>query len=344
MPRLLNISLILCLLASVPADALSVIMYHRFGEGEYPSTNTTLEQLSAHIELLKQKPVLPLAEAIARLQNGENLDDAVAITVDDAFTSFYENGLPEFLAAELPLTLFVATDLVGGGGYMDERMLRETELSGLVTIGNHGTDHRSFAELGEAEIKAVLEKSQAAFAELGLATPTLFSYPYGEAGEREIRLLQQSGFAAAFGQHSGGIAGTIGAAIGTGIGTADGDPDWEWFYLPRFPLNERYGGEKRVATALDAKPLPLRLHSPRQPSAPFDKITLEALDGGGGGLNCFTGNGEPIALSKTDDLIELSLPEPFGIGRNRINCTEKKNGGWGWFGWQFFLKGDESEG
>ena len=39
-----------------------VIMYHRFGESEYPSTNTTLEQLDAHIAELTSGPysVLPL--------------------------------------------------------------------------------------------------------------------------------------------------------------------------------------------------------------------------------------------------------------------------------------------
>ena len=31
----------------------SVIMYHRFGEDRYPSTNTTIEQLEAHIAYLQ---------------------------------------------------------------------------------------------------------------------------------------------------------------------------------------------------------------------------------------------------------------------------------------------------
>ena len=32
----------------------SVIMYHRFGENRYPSTNTTIEQLESHIAYLQE--------------------------------------------------------------------------------------------------------------------------------------------------------------------------------------------------------------------------------------------------------------------------------------------------
>ena len=311
------------LATAMPAASLSVIMYHRFGEDEYPSTNTTGEQLAEHIELLKQRRVLPLAEAIRRLRAGERLADAVAITVDDAFLSFYENGLPSFVAADLPLTLFVSADSVGKGGYMGIEALKEAMASGLVAIGNHGASHSSFIGLGEAEIKAELEESQSFFAERLGVVPTLFSYPYGEAGEREIQLLGESGFQAAFGQHSG--------AIGV---------DSEWFYLPRFALNERYGTRRRVVTALDAKPLALRLSAPRQPASPFGEITLRILRAKDGeGLTCFSG-GKRVKMSRDGEVLRLHLAKPFASGRNRINCTKKKDGGWGWFGWQFAIGGE----
>ena len=39
--------------AQEPPTKASVIMYHRFGEQDFPSTNVTMEQFSAHAAELK---------------------------------------------------------------------------------------------------------------------------------------------------------------------------------------------------------------------------------------------------------------------------------------------------
>ena len=54
------------------ADAAVIVMYHRFGEGTYPSTNTRLDQLDAHIAELARGgyTVRPLAEIVAALEAG----------------------------------------------------------------------------------------------------------------------------------------------------------------------------------------------------------------------------------------------------------------------------------
>ncbi len=49
------------------ASSAVVLVYHRFGESEYPSTNTTAEQLDAHI-----------AELTSGAYNVMALDDIVA--------------------------------------------------------------------------------------------------------------------------------------------------------------------------------------------------------------------------------------------------------------------------
>ncbi len=319
---LLKVSLIVCLLATSPAYGLTVIMYHRFGDSRYPSTNTTLEQLALHIDLLANKRVVPLDEAVVRLQNGEDTRNMAAITVDDAFLSFYHNGFPAFAAAELPVTLFVSTGLVGGGDYMDKEMLKEVAADGLVVLGNHGVSHRSFTAMSDAEITAELAKSQKYFTEeLELEAPTLFSYPYGEAGSREMQILEASNFVAAFGQHSGAIG-----------------PSSRMSYLPRFALNERYGSKERVAIALAAEPLGLELVSPLAPAEPFKTVVLRVLKSEDGeGLSCFGGKGERLAPERRAETIAITAERPFGPGRSRINCTKKKGEGWGWFGWQFFV-------
>ena len=56
-------------------DSATVLMYHRFGESRYPSTNISVEQFEAHLAHLTagNYTVLKLDDIIARLRAGELL-------------------------------------------------------------------------------------------------------------------------------------------------------------------------------------------------------------------------------------------------------------------------------
>ena len=106
--------------AAVSADqsAATIIMYHRFGERDYPSTNVRIEQFEAHIRELQSGPytVLPLEQIIEAYRVGHELPShTVAITIDDAYRSVYTEAWPRLRDAKLPFTLFVATDPVDQG-------------------------------------------------------------------------------------------------------------------------------------------------------------------------------------------------------------------------------------
>ena len=122
------------------ADSAVVIMYHRFGESRYPSTNTTIEQFRAHLRELKDGNyvVKPVPEILAAIRSGTELPDkTVGITIDDAFSSVYKIGWPMLRRAGLPFTLFVATEPLDRktSGYMSWDQLRELHKAG-VTIGS----------------------------------------------------------------------------------------------------------------------------------------------------------------------------------------------------------------
>ena len=73
-------------------DYATVIMYHRFGESRYPSTNVTIEQFESHLEFIRQGnyTVMPLIKIIEALKSGGEINDkTVAITIDDAYLSVY---------------------------------------------------------------------------------------------------------------------------------------------------------------------------------------------------------------------------------------------------------------
>ena len=334
-----------CLSALFPAAAeeelpsgIVVLMYHRFGEEAYPSTNSTLHQLDLHIEELQRSKysVLPLPEIIDRLRRGEPLPErTVAITIDDAYRSAYQHAWPRFKAAGLPFTVFVSSQPSDQGmrDFMTWDQLRELQSDPLVTIGHHSVSHWHMPDLSDAELEEELERASARFAaELG-TVPTLFAYPYGEFGQREISAVQAAGFMAAFGQHSGALQ--------------PPSEEAEYFTLPRFALNETYGELDRFRQVVNAIPLEVHDLVPREsvvhqgdPSPAYGFTVSEEI-GPLDGLNCFVSDEIGHRLEILGRRVELRFQDAFPVGRVRINCTlYAGQGRWRWFGRLFTVLPD----
>lgn len=314
-------------------DTASVVTYHRFGETRYPATNIRLEQFDAHIEELTsgKYAVLPLTEIVAALLQGRGLPDrAVAITIDDAFRSVYTEAWPRLRAAGLPFTLFVATESVGQGlpDFMTWDQIREMR-DGGVTIGAHSHSHLHMVEATLRENRHEIETSNGIFQrELGMV-PTLFAYPFGEASLAIMRLVKDSGYTAAFGQHSGAM-----------------DASLPHFYLPRFPLNEGHGSLDRLRLVLNALPLPVTDITPANPLVPPDGnppaygFTLDRRLGRASRLACYASHTGKAQLERIGERrVEVRVEKPFPKGRSRINCTlPGPSGRWYWLGNQFYVK------
>jgi len=307
-----------------------VIMYHRFGESEYPSTNTTLEQLDAHIAELTSGPysVLPLPEIVRRLKAGEALPDrTVGISIDDAYRSVYDEAWPRFKAAGLPFTVFASTAHLDGGAasHMDWEQLGEM-LKGGASVGNHTVSHLHMPKADAARNAREIELSQQRFdKEFGL-TPTLFAYPYGEASTAVIDTVRKAGFTAAFGQHSGVIGNTEG-----------------YYFLPRFSMNEKYGDLSRLKLAINALALPVTDIVPSDPLITTDNppamgFTINAAPKRLDQLACFLSHAGRAQVERLGTArIEVRIATPFPKGRTRLNCTMPgPNGRWHWYGRQFY--------
>ena len=142
-------------------------------------------------------------------------------------------------------------------------------------------------------------------------------------------MAAESGFVAAFGQHSG-------------VGHADAD----LFGLPRFLMTRRYGSVSRFRLAARALPLHVTdltpqdavLDGSRNPP-PFG-FTLAENQGPIETLSCFASYLQgPVRIERLGARrIELRFSKPFPPGRGRINCTMPAGDQrWRWFGLQFFL-------
>lgn len=307
-----------------------ILMYHRFGESGLPSTNTTQQQLADHIAALQEggHTVVPLEAVVSALKGqGELPDKAVAITVDDAYRSFQTDGWPQFKAAGFPVTLFVATEGVDAG-YTD--LLSWPEIKNLqsdgVAIGAHSHGHGHYVSLSADAVQQDLRTMRASFKSGFGLVPELFAFPYGEAGRADIAAVRDAGFAAAFGQHSGAAG-----------------PLNDTFYLPRFALNENYGGADRFRLIINTLPLPVESVSPAEPVLLDNpsSITLTLADPlpNISDLTCFGPRGGALQTAIDGGQVWLTPSEPFPVGRTRFNCTLRSiapetEGRWHWFGWQ----------
>ena len=71
------------------------IMYHRFNEDKYPSTNINIEIFKKQIELIKKEKISFISPEDFRLTFSEvKLKKKILLTIDDGFTSFYQNAWP----------------------------------------------------------------------------------------------------------------------------------------------------------------------------------------------------------------------------------------------------------
>tara|TARA_Y100001970_G_scaffold83271_1_gene105380 strand:- start:3409 stop:4422 length:1014 start_codon:yes stop_codon:yes gene_type:complete len=317
--------------ASNIKNSAVVFMYHKFGVDKYPTTSVTIDQFNDHInELSKKKYNIKSLEFIIDtiINDGDLPGNTIGISIDDADKSFYTTAWPIFRENQIPVTLFVNTSTIRNNSknYLSWDQIRELKGEG-VSIGAHSHNHYHMADLTREELTKEIETSNNIFLkELG-EIPALFAYPYGETNQELIQIIKEYKFKVAFGQHSGVINETS-----------------NYYYLPRFSLNERYGEIDRVKFAANSKGLGVYDFIPIDPSIkenpPFigfsllDQKLVSSLD-----CFIFDSKGEvKKELFKFNERIEIRLSRKLSEGRSRMNCTAKsQKGNWHWFGHQFYL-------
>ena len=329
---LLGFILTLIAQSALAATSAVIIMYHRFGEDDVPSTNITIEQFEAHITELTSGSynVLPVTEIVEKLKSGQSLPDrTIGITMDDAYISIYTEAWPRLKAAGLPFTVFVSTAHVDSGSSqrLSWPQIREMR-SGGADFGHHSVSHLHMANASVEQITAeIISANQRFEDELG-SKPKLFAYPYGETHLAGQELIKSNGFSAAFGQHSGVT-----------------DASSNFYYLPRFGLNEKFGGINRFRMLANALSLPVRDMTPADPligadNPPAIGFTISEdlkMLGDPGKLSCFLNHeNQPANISFLGPRVEIRAKQPLPVGRTRLNCTmPTKQGRWRWFGHQF---------
>ena len=308
------------------------LMYHRFDENKYPSTNVRTEIFLKHIEEINKlnSKFINFLEFKQILEN--NIDrNYILLTIDDAFSSFYENAWPILKNKKIPFILFVSTQEIGKYGYMNWEQIKEIEKSNLVTIGNHSHSHEYLIDWDDGQIYSDIETSIKIFKENLGYSPEIFSYPFGEYSTNLKKITSNLNFKYAFGQHSGVI-----------------DITKDLLELPRFPINEKYGELERFKSIINTLPFPYQSISPENRYLKNDenppevriKFYEDLIDIKN--ITCYSNEGnkwrrsEIKFLNKSEILVLIN--EKFITERGRINCSlQGNNDKWRWLGIQYVI-------
>jgi len=305
------------------------IMYHRFDENKYPSTNIQMNIFLEQIQLIKDLNydfIHP--ENFEKNFNIPKKQKKILITIDDAFQSFYEVAWPFLKENKIPFILFVSTEPVGNKGYMTWDQIKEVEQESFAIIGHHSHSHDYLIDVSNEDFIKDIETANKIFTEKIGYIPSLFSYPFGEYSEFMRQYISKN-FTYAFGQHSGVI-----------------DVNKEKFQLPRFPINENYGELKRFTSIIKTYPLeykkllPLEKKLNKSNNPPLFSVEFFDNQENIKNINCYSNEGNKWEKSKIQfrgNTLNIKFREAFLPRRGRINCSLNDNGKWRWFGTQFIV-------
>ncbi len=304
-------------------------MYHRFDENKYPSTNIRMDIFKKQIHLIKKHKF--------QFYNPINFENEfeipknnkkILITIDDAFSSFYNNAWPYLKENRIPFILFISTEAVGNYGYMSWDEIKEIEKEDYVFLGNHSHSHEYLINYNFEKFKKDIDDSIKIFEKNIGYNPIFFSYPFGEYSLEQKTYITEN-FKFAFGQHSGVI-----------------DLNKDKFELPRFPINEEYGALDRFERIIKYLPLQYKdifpedkfvkkFNNPPEMYIEFfeNQKNLDII-------SCYSneGNGwEKTKIKLENKRLNIFFRDQFKDRRGRINCSMKDIEGWRWLGIQFSI-------
>jgi peptidoglycan/xylan/chitin deacetylase (PgdA/CDA1 family) len=241
-----------------------VINYHSVSGGSVPLLRKQLNVLSQMTRPLR-------ATAASALEDGARY---VAVTADDAFCSFTENGLPELCQRGIPVTVFVPTGYVGRKSAWDDyggenrvgelvaaaEDLRHMAKWETVDFGSHCVSHPDLPQLSEAEAARELRESKAALEAIVGRKVVALSFPYGRYGSRELRLAAEAGYEFYFDATPQSVSSAIRGGL---MGRVSVQPtDWDIEFRLKLLGAYRWvrwgsAAKRRVLSLLGRKPVPV---------------------------------------------------------------------------------------
>lgn len=302
-----------------------IFVYHRFGNSKYPGTNISLEDFQEHLSYLKNNnfKVITFGEAVDYINNPkiEYSEKIACLTVDDGYSTFKSNAMPLLKKFGYPATLFINSESVGGGTYLNWYELKEVHEQGI-EIGNHSHSHAYFLNLHKSDRIDVFKKDVQKCQEdvkshLGFY-PDVFAYPYGEFDLEMKTALKELKFKASAAQNSGVMY------------------LHDNYSIPRFPMAGSYVKIEGFIQKANMKALRIKSENPesflmtdQNPPNITIEIDTSAIDISR--YNCFTsGECETTLIGNT-----MTIRAKIKLQKRRtlytITAPSKKGNAWHWY-------------
>lgn len=186
-----------------------IFVYHRFADDRYQSANTTIKELTKQFEYFKKNDyhVVPLSKILDKLENKEEIPNKwIALTIDDAYKSFYDNGLEIFKKYNYPFSLYVYVEATEKkyGDFMTWEEIKEASKYG--EIGLHSYSHSKLQNLTTQELLEDTKKAYNIFVLNTGIKPVTYAYPYGEYTQKVKNTLQNNfSFRSILNQNTGSV-------------------------------------------------------------------------------------------------------------------------------------------
>jgi peptidoglycan/xylan/chitin deacetylase (PgdA/CDA1 family) len=322
-------------------DNAVILMYHHVSESTPAVTSVSPQRFKQHmLYLTQQHQVLPLETIVSTLKKGESLPDkAVGITFDDGYNNIFENAHPILYKLHLPYTVFINPALIGTQAYQLTWQQVKLMAQQGATFANHGNVHQHMLARQAHEshgawltrIMADIDEAEKELKQhLGYSLRYL-AYPYGEFDRPLKTRINKEGYTG-FGQHSGAVASYS-----------------DFGALPRYPAAGIYANLESLKVKLDSLAMPVKDISPDDPKRPFNtknlalSFTINDQDLNLQQVACFQ-NSQKLAIIRRQTGVRVNIPQPFPVGRSRVNCTAPSmqyTGRFYWFSQPWFVADKE---
>jgi peptidoglycan/xylan/chitin deacetylase (PgdA/CDA1 family) len=244
-------------------DAVSlvaILVYHRFSDADDDATAVRVATFHAHLRLLRERgyEIVPLRRIVAWLREPRAPlpPKAVALTVDDAQQSVYEQLLPIAQREQLPVTLFVYPSAISKASCaLTWEQLRAMRATNLFDVQSHTGWHPNFAVERSRQSAASFER---------FATARLQDSREQIEAELGSRADMLAWFCSVCDVDVRRSAGELGYVAGFTLSARRVEKSSTLLALPRFPMVDDV--TPRILGRLLGEPDTPSVHAPRAPS------------------------------------------------------------------------------
>ena len=188
-------------------------MYHNIDD-EAGFNTVSLKNFTEQIEYLSSKKEFSIVSIDQYIEGlGSSDRKLITLTFDDAYTSIKSKVLPVIKKYNVPITVFIPINCVGGYNTWDTSIGKEqlkildwSEIKilsnePLITFGSHGLSHISLGNVSRTILEDEIIKSKIILENEINTSVNYFSYPYGQLkdfSKNTLTLLKDCGYKAGF--------------------------------------------------------------------------------------------------------------------------------------------------